>query len=140
MDGKKQINKRLFEFNKMNTTNKKNSRQYKRDGITSYLLVSEDSCNAKNITVTLVEMGKNGFQHIHSHKTEQSYFIIEGKGVMTVGNEKRKIKCGDCVFIPSNISHGLKNTGGTKLKYLSAGAPPFGKKEEIILWPIQPKT
>lgn len=121
----------------MHITNKKNTRKYSRDNIISHLLVSEVSAGSKYITTTLVEMDINGVQHIHSHVTEQSYFIIEGKGLMMVGNEECEVGKGDSIFIPSNEKHGLKNTGDGKLIYLSAGSPPFGKDKEIEFWPIE---
>ncbi|NLD92550.1 MAG: cupin domain-containing protein [Fibrobacter sp.] len=121
----------------MHITNVKNTRKYSRDNIISHLLVSEVSTGSKHITTTLVEMDINGFQNVHSHCTEQSYFIIEGKGLMQVGNEECEVGKDDSIFIPSNELHGLKNTGTGKLIYLSAGSPPFGKEQEIKLWPIE---
>lgn len=56
---------------------------------------------------------------------------------MQVGNEECEVGKGDSIFIPSNELHGLKNTGTGKLMYLSAGSPPFGKEQEIELWPIE---
>ncbi len=37
--------------------------------------------------------------------------ILEGQGLMTVGEEAEVVENGDVVFIPSNSPHGLKNTG-----------------------------
>jgi mannose-6-phosphate isomerase-like protein (cupin superfamily) len=122
----------------MKTMNKQQSPRYERDGITSYLLVSESTCGASSITTTLVEMSPGGKQHIHEHATEQSYFILSGKGEITVGGEKKMVKPGDSIFIPSNAPHGLVNTGKNVLTYFSAGSPPFGKESERKLWPLAP--
>ena len=40
------------------------SPRYKRDNIESFLLVSANTCNANNLSVTIVEIGINGFQNI----------------------------------------------------------------------------
>ncbi|MBN1310995.1 MAG: cupin domain-containing protein [Anaerolineae bacterium] len=122
----------------MHITDKNTARRYQRDNITSYLLVSHEATDAKHITTTLVEMEKGGRQHVHSHETEQSYFILEGRGVMTVGDEEREVSAGMSVFIPSNAPHGLVNTGDGVLRYLSAGSPPFGEEAEKRLWPLPP--
>ncbi|NLX06050.1 MAG: cupin domain-containing protein [Phycisphaerae bacterium] len=122
----------------MHIVNKSNSRRYQRDNITSYLLAAESSTGAKHITTSLVEMDAGGRQHVHSHPTEQCYFIIEGAGEMTVGGQTQPVTAGDTVFIPSNAPHGLVNTGGGVLRYLSAGSPPFGAKAELELWPLGP--
>jgi mannose-6-phosphate isomerase-like protein (cupin superfamily) len=122
----------------MHIINKKSARRYRRDNITSYLLVAESSTGAEHITTTLVEMEPVGHQHIHAHVTEQCYFILEGCGQMTVGEETREVKEGDSIFIPSNAKHGLLNTGDVVLRYLSAGSPPFGARAEADLWPLPP--
>jgi mannose-6-phosphate isomerase-like protein (cupin superfamily) len=110
--------------------------RYKRDNIVSYLLVSELTGNSKNLAITLVEMEPEGVQHVHSHEPEQMYYILEGSGVMTVDAEERPVKAGDCVFIPSFAKHGLKNTGETVLRYLSAASPSFTREECQRYWPL----
>jgi quercetin dioxygenase-like cupin family protein len=127
-------------FNKgtaMFIARKKTSPRYLRDGITSYLLVSEVTTGSVHITTSLVEMSPGGQQHIHSHQTEQCYYILEGEGLMTVGRETQRVAEGDCIFIPSNEPHGLNNDGKTILKYFSAGAPSFGKENLLKLWPLK---
>jgi mannose-6-phosphate isomerase-like protein (cupin superfamily) len=123
----------------MKISNKQFAPTYTRDGITSYLLVAASTSGARNITTSLVEMKPQGKQHVHKHKTEQSYFIISGKGKMTVGNEERIVVTGDSIFIPGNSPHGLINIGKIKLVYLSAGSPPFGMKKEKEFWPLAPE-
>lgn len=122
----------------MKITDRNTSRRYRRDRITSYLLTSEDGAGARHITTSLVEMEPGGRQRVHSHATEQSYFILEGRGRVTVGDESRDVAAGMSVFIPSRVPHGLVNTGDQALRYLSAGSPPFGKDREIELWPLPP--
>jgi len=120
----------------MKILTKTNSPQYKRDKIKSYLLVGESTVGAKHITTTLVEMKPGGIQKPHHHQTEQCYMIIEGRGVMKIGDESAEVKTGDTIFIPSNSVHSLINDGTTILKYLSAGSPAFGKSNERELWPL----
>jgi len=118
----------------MNVLTKDGSSRYKRDNITSYLLVSALTCAAENLAITLVEMEPGGVQHIHSH--EQVYYILEGSGVMTVDGERRPVKAGDCIYYPPFAKHGLENTGGTVLRYLSAASPSFSAEECERLWPL----
>ena len=110
--------------------------RYKRDNITSALLVSSLTTDAKNLTVTIVEMEPEGIQRIHSHEQEQMYYILEGKGEITVGNETREVQKDDCIFFQSKSPHGLKNTGNTILRYLSAASPSFTVQECQDLWPL----
>ena len=122
----------------MHIQRQSSSPRYQRDGITSYLLVSEKTCMAEKLAITVVEMEPGGFQHLHSHEPEQVYYILEGSGLMTVDGEEQIVQAGDCVFFPSFAEHGLKNTGEGVLRYLSAASPSFtlGQCEEW--WPLKP--
>lgn len=121
----------------MKIIQKKHSPRYMRDGITSYLFVSEVTTSSKNLTTSLVEMTPGGIQRIHNHQNEQCYFILQGEGIMTVGNEEKRVIEGDCILIPPNESHGLKNDGKTVLIYYSAASPPFASKLLRELWPME---
>ena len=112
--------------------------RYQRDEITSYLLISERTCGAEKLAVTIVEMAPGGFQHLHTHEPEQMYYILEGHGLMTVDGEARPVQAGDCIFFPSFAEHGLKNTGDGILRYLSAASPSFSLEQCRQWWPLAP--
>ena len=57
---------------------------------------------------------------------------------MTIEDEFREVKAGDAIFIPSNLKHGIKNTGNDTLEYLTANAPVFNEQYETALWPSEP--
>lgn len=112
--------------------------RYQRDQITSYLLVSEKTCGAQKLAITLVEMEPGGFQHLHTHEPEQMYYILDGQGLMTVNGEERAVQAGDCIFFSSFTEHGLKNTGEGVLRYLSAASPSFTLEQCKEWWPLKP--
>jgi len=120
----------------MHILTKNGSPRYKRDDITSYLLVSKRSCDSENLAITLVEMEPGGAQHVHNHEPEQMYYILEGSGVMTVDDECRQVQAGDCIYFPSFAKHGLENTGGNVLRYLSAASPSFTEAICQEWWPL----
>jgi mannose-6-phosphate isomerase-like protein (cupin superfamily) len=117
---------------------KNNSPRYQRDGITSYLIVSEKTCGAEKLTITMVEMESGGFQHLHSHEPEQMYYILEGCGLMHVDGEDQMVQAGDCIFFPPSAVHGLKNTGEGRLLYISAASPSFTLTQCEQWWPLEP--
>ena len=112
-------------------------RYIRKEGITSYLLASPRTCDAKQLTTSLVEIRPGGLQRIHSHAPEQIYYILEGSGFMTVGGETAHVEIGDCIFIPSGVPHGLKNDGEVLLRYFSAAAPSFSYEQLERLWPLE---
>ncbi len=112
-------------------------RYMREEGITSYLLASPRTGNSLHLTTTVVEIRPGGEQRIHSHAPEQIYYILQGRGVMTVADERAPVGPGDCVFIPSGTPHGLKNDGELLLKYFSAAAPSFDREQLETLWPLK---
>lgn len=122
----------------MKILNQKSAPRYIRpEGISSYLLASPRTSDAKYLTTSLVEIRPGGNQRIHGHDPEQIYFILEGKGLMTVGDERAYVGSGDCIFIPSQTPHGLNNDGEAPLRYFSAAAPTFGREQLENLWPLK---
>lgn len=115
---------------------RRSSPRYKRDGIESFLLISLRTAKSSKLSITLVEMEANGMQKTHRHVPEQVYYILEGTGLMQVGNEKKQVTAGDCILIPSTEVHGLMNNNNRPLKYLSASSPAFNKKRCEELWPL----
>ncbi len=117
--------------------NKTTAPRYKRpEGIVSYLLASARTSKSLHLTTTLVELAPSGEQRVHNHAPEQVYFILEGSGVMTVGDDVQEVRPGDCIFIPSGARHGLRNPGTSVLRYFSAAAPGFTGEELRTLWPL----
>src|SRR5262245_14815388 len=121
----------------MHVLKKETAPRYVRpEGITSYLLASPGTSSAEHLTTTLAVIQPGGEQRIHSHPPEQVYFILEGRGLMTVGDETRRVEPGDCIFIPSGQPHGLKNHGGVTLRYFSAAAPAYPAAHLDKTWPL----
>jgi mannose-6-phosphate isomerase-like protein (cupin superfamily) len=117
----------------------RNSARYERpEGITSYLLLAKTAGGSKHLTVTEVRIEPGGSQRVHEHAPEQMYFILEGRGVMEVDEEKHVVGEGDCVFVPSGARHGIVNPGPDRLRYLSAAAPSFSEKE-LKAWSLGPE-
>ena len=100
----------------MQIISKKSARRYQRDGIKSYLLASSLTTDSQFLTTSLVEMEPGGVQKIHSHEPEQCYFIVDGNGTMTVGEETEEVTEGDCIFVASGERHGLINSGDATLR------------------------
>ncbi len=111
-------------------------RYQRQEGITSYLLASPRTCAARHLTTSLVRLEPGGEQRVHSHPPEQVYFILEGSGLMTVGNDTQEVRPGDCIFVPSDTPHGLKNQALEPLRYFSAAAPAFDTAELLSLWDL----
>ena len=56
----------------------------------------------------LIKPGTTNQMHVHEDQ-EQVYFVIQGGGIIQVGDEKQQVSAGDAVFLPANIPHGFVN-------------------------------
>ena len=65
-------------------------------------------------------------QKIHAHDgADKFYFVLEGSGKFTVGDEQSDASAGTVVIAPSGIAHGVTNAATERLSLLVTIAPPF---------------
>src|SRR5262245_3262866 len=125
----------------MHVLKKETAPRYVRpEGITSYLLASPWTSPAEQLTTTLAVLQPGGVQRLHRHPPEQVYFILEGQGLMTVGDETQRVGPGDCIFIPSGQTHGLQNDGKETVRYFSAAAPAYEPGHLEKTWTLPSET
>lgn len=62
----------------------------------------------------------------HHHEVlEEVYYILEGHGVMKIGDEEQEVGEGDAVYIPKNHRHTLTNTGSEPMRIVLVCGPAF---------------
>ena len=44
----------------------------------------------------------------HQHPTHEFYYMMSGRGIMTIGDENREVQQGDLVYIPPDAVHSLR--------------------------------
>ncbi|MCW8898389.1 MAG: cupin domain-containing protein [Flavobacteriales bacterium] len=69
--------------------------------------------------------------HKHLEHTE-SITVIDGVGIMTIGEQQFEIKKGDFFIIPKDTFHSLKVTSKVPVKVLSVQMPKFNKADRIF--------
>ncbi|HEX8069850.1 MAG TPA: cupin domain-containing protein [Pyrinomonadaceae bacterium] len=68
----------------------------------------------------------------HHAATEEVYYILSGRGRMTVGDEERAVGAGDAVFIPRGATHTLANTGPEPLVLLLVCGPAYDPADHLV--------
>ena len=68
----------------------------------------------------------------HHDQLEEVYYIISGKGMMSVGGEQSEVGPGDAIYIPRGSTHTLANTGSEPVKLLLVCGPAFLFEDEIL--------
>ncbi|CAB4723356.1 unannotated protein [freshwater metagenome] len=54
------------------------------------------------------EVAGGGYVEPHSHPTHEFYYVLNGRGIMQIGDEEREIRQGDLVHIPPDVVHTLR--------------------------------
>ena len=55
-------------------------------------------------------------QKVHAHPgADKLYYVLEGEGEFSVGDETRTLGAGELLYVPENIPHGVTNTGSQRL-------------------------
>jgi mannose-6-phosphate isomerase-like protein (cupin superfamily) len=64
------------------------------------------------------------FQKVHSHEGQDKvYYVLEGRGMVTVGSEERELAADEITLAPSGQDHGVVNHTNEKLVMLVFMAP-----------------
>ncbi len=66
----------------------------------------------------------------HRLKTSEVYYILEGEGVMHIGDEIAIVRCGQAIYIPPGSRQYIQNTGQIELKFLCIVDPAWRKEDE----------
>ena len=97
-------------------------------GTVNRRLIGEENVGAKNFELILGELEVGGKADPHSHEfLEHAYYVLSGKCVVEVGDEKQEVIPGMTVYVPKGTPHKLEVI--EPLKVLVMYAPP--KNEQI---------
>lgn len=58
-------------------------------------------------------------------RTDEIYFILSGRGLVSVGDDSREVEPGDAVWIPADIQQKIRNVGPDPLTFLCACGPAY---------------
>jgi mannose-6-phosphate isomerase-like protein (cupin superfamily) len=82
----------------------------------------------KNMQLVVMSLLPDENIPLEIHKEHDQFIKIEeGHGVAIIGNTNKKkinLQKGDCIIIPNNTYHEIKNTGNIKLKLYTIYTPP----------------
>lgn len=99
------------------------------------LVMDRAEASTSEVFVVVLESGQSAPLHKHDD-TEQLFFVLEGRGTLTIGEEGKThpVKFGDLVRIPPSIFHKIKAEGGRSLRYLAVDCFTAGRSQEEPTW------
>ena len=82
------------------------------------------------ITVIALEPGQSLKRHITP--VDVAFYVLEGTGVVEIGEEKREVSKGTLVESPRDIVHCWYNQSGEQLRFMVVKAPRPSKKTVFV--------
>ncbi len=83
---------------------------------------SADSTTATSptqaITMGICEVPPGARLDAHYHAEHEVYYVQDGFGEVLLGEKVIAVKPGSCIFVPRDLTHGIKNQGASTLSLL----------------------
>lgn len=93
-------------------------------GALSKPLVMPENAASKHIDYRISMYQPMAYVAKHKHKLqEQIYHVLEGEGLMEIGDTKTVVRRHDVIFVPPGIEHSIENTGLVDLVFLVVTSP-----------------
>lgn len=73
------------------------------------------------------EPGQEHALHTHAGQ-DKLYYVVEGEGIVLVGDDETAISAGDLVLAKADEPHSLRNPSSERLVVMAIMAPPPQKK------------
>ena len=86
----------------------------------------------QSLAEAIVKPGDTTLLHKHT-KSEELYFITQGQGLLWLDNESFNVELGDCICIPPDTPHKIKNTQDIDLKILCCCSPAYSHDDTELL-------
>jgi mannose-6-phosphate isomerase-like protein (cupin superfamily) len=94
------------------------------------IIVDRAQSENSEVFMVIVKDGKSVHHHKHDD-TEQIFYMIEGTGILSIGENKEEfpIKPGDVIRIPPTVLHSIRPNPGEDIQYLCVDC--FGAKPRL---------
>lgn len=88
--------------------------------------------NNQSLAEARVKPGCCTLLHLHN-KSEELYFITQGKGIIYLGTTTEEVSKGHSICIPPKTPHKIENTGHEDLTILCCCAPAYSHTDTELL-------
>ncbi len=84
-----------------------------------------------SIAHAIVRPGQTTLPHMLKESSEV-YYILQGRGIMTIEGESENVSAGDTVYIPPSSKQFIRNTGSDDLVFICMVSPPWHHDDEVV--------
>lgn len=100
-------------------------RNYIQETCRATILLSPDNVAARHMDLGILYLEPHSKTLPNAHpQSEEMFYIIKGKGTITVEDETKNIEAGAAIYIPANVVHHFENTQDEQMVFVLMHAPP----------------
>ncbi|WP_270937970.1 cupin domain-containing protein [Falsiroseomonas oryzae] len=93
-------------------------------GALSKILVAAEPGGSRLVDYRISSYAPGAHVARHKHEAkEQIYHVLEGEGLLELGEATHVVRAGDVALIPPHVPHALQNTGLGRLVFIVVTVP-----------------
>ncbi len=92
-------------------------------GGTYRILLDEAIAGTRHFSLLQNELAAGHKGSEHAHTVEQSFYILGGRGVFTIGGARHEVGPDVAVYVPAGVMHQVESLGPEPLRYITVYAP-----------------
>ena len=105
-----------------------------KDGSEIRSILDRTNSTATNQSLAEATLPPGAETEGHYHpQTEEIYYVLRGRGRMTLEGEGREVGPGDGILIPPGSRHTIRNIGREPLVFLCCCSPPYSHEDSILV-------
>lgn len=86
--------------------------------------VLTENLNMSNLTVGICEVPPRSTMIPHRHSQEETIYVLQGQGYVTIDGEKEEIAPGTLVHFPPAAEHCTTNESDETMRFIFSFSPP----------------
>jgi len=104
-----------------------------KDGSEIRAILDRTNAPVRNQSLAEATLPPGGATEGHRHpSTEEFYYVLSGRGSITVEDETQELATSEGVLIPPGSYHRLVNTGRGPLVFLCCCSPPYSDDDTVM--------
>lgn len=89
------------------------------------ILLSPDNVSSRGMDLGILHLQPRSKTLPNRHpRSEEMFYMLKGKGTITVEEETEEIEAGVAIYIPENVIHHFENTQDEEMIFILVHAPP----------------
>lgn len=90
---------------------------YQPKGINQLLVDPALAPDRLRIHISEIEPGARAHPP-HTHEGVEAFYVLEGEGVLEIGEEKYSLRANEGIVLHPGVMHGLVNSGTGRMRYM----------------------